>query len=122
MKKEERMLKATEVAFLVGIAPKTLEVWYAFKRKYPDNEYAKMLPDYEQQGARGMRLWKESDIEKIIEFQKVKPNGRGRDATGLFGDMSYSKHYYTKKKKEKEKENGKKETNRNRKQGRNKKQ
>ena len=42
MKKEERLLKATEVAFILGIAPKTLEVWYMFKRKHPDNDYAKM--------------------------------------------------------------------------------
>ena len=107
--KEERLFKLTEVAFLIGVAPKTLEVWYAFKRKNPDNEYAQMLPDYTQDTSRGMRLWKESDIEKIIAFQKAKPNGKGRNNKGLFGEITHA-DYYTKK----EKKDGKKKAGRSR--------
>ena len=103
MMKEERKLKSTEVAFIVGVTPKTLEVWYAFKRMHPDNEYAKMLPDYTQEGARGTRYWKESDIAKILEFQKAKPNGKGRNNTGLFGEITHQDYY----KKKKEKKDGK---------------
>ena len=99
---KERLLKATEVAFLVGIAPKTLEVWYAFKRKHPDNEYAKMLPNYQQEVSRGIRYWKESDIEKILEFKKNKPTGKN----GLFGDITHMNYYRIKR----EAKNGKKKT------------
>lgn len=107
---EERKLKATEVAFLLGIAPKTLEVWYAFKRLHPDNEYAKMLPDYTQETSRGARLWKESDVEKIMAFQKAKPNGKGRNNKGLFCEITHADYYQKKKEKKKD---GKKETGRN---------
>ena len=106
---KERLLKATEVAFLVGVAPKTLEVWYAFKRLHPDNEYAKLLPDYTQETSRGARLWKESDVEKIMAFQKAKPNGKGRNNKGLFCEITHADYYQKKKEKKKD---GKKETNR----------
>ena len=107
--KEERLLKLTEVAFLVGIAPKTLELWYAFKRQNPDNEYAKMLPEFRQDNTRGIRFWKESDIEKIIAFQKAKPNGKGRNNKGLFCELTHPEYYKTK-----EKKNGKKKVSGNR--------
>lgn len=100
--KNERLLKATEVAFLIGIAPKTLEVWYMFKRKHPENEYAKMLPDYQQERQRGIRFWKESDIEKIVEFKNSKPKGKN----GLFGDITHMNEYRIKR----EAKNGKKKT------------
>lgn len=99
----ERMLKATEVAFLLGIAPKTLEVWYMFKRKHPENEYAQMLPDYEQERERGPRFWKESDVAKIKAFQEAKPTGKN----GLFGDITHMNYYRIKRE---EKKNGKKDS------------
>ena len=104
MKKEERLLKATEVAFILGIAPKTLEVWYMFKRKHPDNDYAKMLPDYIQERERGQRFWKESDVAKIKAFQDAKPKGKN----GLFGDITHMNYYRIKR--EEKKKNGTKDS------------
>lgn len=98
----ERLLKVTEVAFIVGVAPKTIEVWYAFKRKHPENEYAKMLPNYQQETSRGIRYWKECDIEKILEFKNNKPTGRN----GLFGDITHMNYYKLKR----EAKNGKKKS------------
>ena len=100
----ERLLKATEVAFLIGIAPKTLEVWYTFKRRHPENEYAQMLPEYQQDRERGARYWKESDIEKIKAFQDAKPTGKN----GLFGDITHMNYYRIKR----EAKHGKKKSKR----------
>lgn len=97
-----RLLSSTEVAFLVGIAPKTLEVWYRFKRENPDNEYALMLPAYKQDGANKPRYWKEEDIEKILAFKDAIPHGRN----GLFGNITHQNTY---KKEWRKRKNGKKE-------------
>ena len=99
---KERLLNAVEVAFLVGVSPKTLEIWYRFKRKYPDNEYSKLLPEYQQEVSRGIRYWKESDIKKIIKFKNIKPKGRN----GLFGSITNANYYRLKR----EAKNGKKKT------------
>ena len=97
-----RLLTSTEVAFLVGIAPKTLEVWYRFKRENPDNEYARMLPEYQQAGANKPRYWKEEDIAKILTFKETIPHGRN----GLFGKITHQNTY---KKEWRKRKNGKKE-------------
>lgn len=102
---EERLLKITEVAFILDIAPKTLEVWYWFKKKHPENEYAQLLPDFIQETSRGVRYWKESDIPKLKEFQEKKPKGRN----GLFADITHMNYY---KKQREAKKNGKKESKR----------
>lgn len=101
---KERLLTANEVAFIIGVAPKTFDVWYMFKRKHPDNEFAKLLPDYQQEVDRGIRYWKESDIEKILEFKNTKPRGR----SGLFGDVTHGNYYRLKR----EAKNGKKKSKR----------
>lgn len=69
------LLKIEEVAVLIGSSVQTINNWYAFKRAEPDNEYAKMLPDYEQAGERQIRLWNKDDIQKFVEFKRAVPKG-----------------------------------------------
>ena len=88
----ERLLKLEEVAVLIGSSCKSINNWYWFRRENPDNEYAQMLPDYIQEGARQTRYWKESDIWKLIEFKNSIPQGRN----GIMG--SVTQKYYRKDK------------------------
>lgn len=89
---EERLLKLEEVAMLIGSSCKSINNWYWFRRENPDNEYAKMLPEYTQHGARQTRYWKESDLWKLIEFKKAIPQGK----KGVMG--SITQRYYRKDK------------------------
>ena len=100
----ERLLKIEEVALAVGVSVKTVNFWYMFKRQNPDNEYAKMLPDYIQLGNRGQRFWSEDAIWKMIDFKKQVPKG----CRGVMGGTTHVKST-------KEKSNGKKKSNRGRK-------
>ena len=88
---EERLLKLEEVALKVGVSFKTINNWYAFKKQNPDNEIAQLLPDFIQHAARQTRFWKESDIEKLIEFKSKIPIGRN----GIMGSITQK---YVKKK------------------------
>ena len=81
---EERMIKATELAYRVGASVQTITTWYKFKEENPDNEYSHMLPDYVRLGARNTRYWRESDIGKLIEFRKSIPQGRN----GVLGSVT----------------------------------
>ena len=92
---EERLLKLEEVAVIVGSSFKSINNWYWFKRENPDNEYAKMLPDYLQGGPRKTRYWKESDIWKLIEFKQSIPQGRN----GIMGSVT-QKYYHNKNQEE----------------------
>lgn len=88
---KERLLKLEEVAILIGSSGKSINNWYWFKRENPDNEYAKLLPDFVQDGPRQTRYWKESDIWKLLEFKQAIPQGRN----GIMG--SITQKYYRKK-------------------------
>ena len=57
----ENLLRIEEVAILVNVSVKSINEWYVFKRTEPDNEYAKLLPEFIKDNT-GRRLWKESDI------------------------------------------------------------
>ena len=92
MQETEKMLKLEEVAILIGSSGKSINNWYWFKRENPDNEYAKMLPDYVQEGARQTRYWKQSDIWKLIKFKQSIPMGKN----GVMG--SITQKYYRKEK------------------------
>lgn len=92
----ERLLKLEEVAIIVGSSSKSINNWYWFKRENSNNEYAKMLPDYIQEGERQTRYWRESDIWKILEFKNTIPQGRN----GIMG--SITQKYYHKKEKSNE--------------------
>ena len=95
MAENERLLKLEEVAILIGSSCKSINNWYWFKRENPDNEYARMLPDYVQEGSRQTRYWKESDIWKLINFKQSIPQGRN----GIMG--SVTQKYYKKNEGEK---------------------
>ena len=100
MANNQGLLRLEEVAILVGVSFKTINSWYAFKRMHPDNEYAKMLPDYIQAGPRQTRYWKRDDVWKLIEFKNSVVRGRG----GNMGDITQRRI-----KSRKENKNGKKE-------------
>lgn len=86
---EERLLRLEEVAILIGSSGKSINNWYMFRKQNPDNEYAKMLPDFIQQGARQTRYWKESDVWKLINFKQSIPQGRN----GIMGCIT-QKYYH----------------------------
>lgn len=92
----ERMLNANEVSILVGCTVNTLTLWYKWKQENPNNEMAKMLPNYIRKDSqtRGKRLWKYSDIPQIIEFRSNIKQG----CNGFMGSVTQR---YKKTKKEK---------------------
>ena len=79
-----KKLTVTEVAVLVGCSVQTINYWYAFKRKEPNNKLAKILPDYTQEGGRQTRYWKEEDIFKLVMFKNSIPRGRN----GILGSVT----------------------------------
>lgn len=94
---EKDLLRVEEVAVLIGCNVKTLNNWYAFKKLEPENEYAKILPDFIQNGSRQTRYWNRKDIWKIIEFKQKIPKGRG----GILACVT-QKYYEPRKSKRKE--------------------
>ena len=91
MKEKEVMLSATEVCVLVGCSIYTLNYWYDFKAKNPDNELAQLLPEFESACTRGKRHWRQSDVGRILEFKSRLPHGRN----GILGSVTQK---YAKKK------------------------
>ena len=85
------MLRAEEVALLVGCSVPTINNWYRFKLEYPDHPMSKILPEFVQSGPRQKRYWDEKDIYKLIEFRAKLPHGRN----GILGDVT--QRYYKKK-------------------------
>lgn len=73
---EDRLLRAEEVAVMIGSSLQTINYWYRFKKAYPDNEYSKMLPDFIQEGERQTRYWHPKDIQKLVDFKNTIPHGR----------------------------------------------
>ena len=72
----EKYLTGAEVCVLVGCSIYSLNNWYRFKKENPEHELAKLLPEFYQTGDRQKRVWKSSDIYKIIEFRASIPVGR----------------------------------------------
>lgn len=87
----ESKLRIEEVALFLGVSVETINIWYRFKKQHPDDVYAKMLPDYEQESSRSCRYWNQSDIDKLLEFKKARPIGRN----GAMGTITQK---YVKKK------------------------
>jgi hypothetical protein len=77
-------LKLEEVAILVGVSGQTINNWYRFKRENPDNEFVKLLPDYECHGGHGQRFWDKSDIGSLIMFKHSMPKG----CKGIMGSVT----------------------------------
>ena len=69
------LLTIEEVAVLCGVSRQTVYNWYKFKRENPDNEYARMLPEYETIGKKGQHLWDKSSLNDLIKFKQTMPKG-----------------------------------------------
>lgn len=89
---KEQLLRVEEVAILIGSSVKTINNWYAFKKAQPESDFAKMLPDFQQEGTRQTRYWKQEDVWKLLEFKQVLPKGRA----GVLGQVTQK--YYKKRK------------------------
>lgn len=70
------LYKKDVVCTLLGISDRTLINWYLFKSKYPDSEYAQLIPKPTQFEKRGTRYWTESDIVTLQQFKQIVPKGR----------------------------------------------
>jgi hypothetical protein len=81
-----KLLSATKIAQALDISVVTLTNWYKWYKdaniKKPDN--VPVLPGYYQEHDRGPRMWKETDIKALKDFQQWIPKGRG----GLMGKVS----------------------------------
>lgn len=80
----EELLNVQAVAVLIESSVPTISSWYRWKRAYPNNEYAQMLPDFERHGAHRARYWKYSDIPKLLAFKEAIPQGRN----GVMGSIT----------------------------------
>lgn len=80
----EKLLKVEEVALMVGVSTQTVNMWYLWGRKNPDNELAQLLPKYVQIGSRQTRFWTQSDVWKLCEFKARLPRGRN----GVMGEVT----------------------------------
>ena len=81
-----QMLRVEEVAIILQVSVNTINAWYRFRAQEPDNEFAKMLPDFVREGTseRSARLWKQADIKKFLKFQECRPMGRN----GVMGKVT----------------------------------
>lgn len=80
----DKRLAVAELAVAIGTSVPTISSWYRWKRENPENEYAKLLPDFFRGGAHRTRYWHESDIPGILEFKNSIPQGRN----GIMGSVT----------------------------------
>ncbi len=78
------LLRIEEVAVMCGTSVQTINNWYKFKAENPDNEYAKLLPDFERIGGHEQRFWDKSDIDMLIRFKNSMPRG----CKGVMGSVT----------------------------------
>lgn len=77
-------LNIEELACTIGASTQTINIWYKWKRHFPKDARASMLPDYIQEGPHKTRYWNRDDIWKIIEFKQTIVHGR----EGTMGDIT----------------------------------
>ena len=80
----KKYIRIEQVAVMCGVLVQTINNWYRFKRENPDKQLAMLLPNYTVVGSHGQRFWKESDIEAVIEFKNIMPQGRN----GIMGSVT----------------------------------
>ena len=78
------LLRIEEVAILCGVSVQTVNIWYRFKRENPDNEFARLLPEYEVMGAHNQRFWDKADINALLAFKNSMPRG----CKGVMGSIT----------------------------------
>ena len=77
-------IKIEEVAMRIDSSIQTINNWYKWRREHPEDENAKLLPDYIQEGNRQTRYWDSDDLWKFIEFKKTIIRGRN----GIMGEIT----------------------------------
>ena len=77
-------IRVEEMAVRLGISVPTINSWYRFKKENPDNEFAKLIPEFERHGAHRERCWREEDVEKLAFFKSAIPQGRN----GIMGSIT----------------------------------
>lgn len=70
------LLSVEEVAVSLGVSVQSINIWYRWKRQNPDNDRAKMLPEFIQLGPRQARYWEKSSLRQIEEFKNSIVMGR----------------------------------------------
>lgn len=88
------LINATQICALCDISIYTLNNWYRFKQNDPDNQYAKMLPEFTKAPGKTTRLWKTEDVAALLTFKATIPHGR----KGILGDVT---QIYTRKERNK---------------------
>lgn len=78
------LLRIEEVAVLCGVSVQTINNWYKFKRENPDNEYARLIPNYETIGGHGQRFWDKADVPSLLSFKDKMPKG----CKGVMGSVT----------------------------------
>lgn len=83
-----------QVCEKVNISIYTLNLWYRYKRRYPEDGLAQLLPDYYKEHVNSQRLWNQSDIKRLIKFKNSIKVGRSGN-----GNLSKVIQKYVKEKK-----------------------
>lgn len=78
------LLRIEEVAMMCGVSVQSVNNWYKFKRENPDNEYARLLPEYTTLEGSRQRMWDKADINALIEFKQKMPKG----CKGVMGSVT----------------------------------
>lgn len=78
------LLRIEEVAVLCGVSVQSINNWYKFKRENPNNEYARLLPNYEVIGEHGQRFWDKADMNALLSFKQSMPKG----CKGVMGSVT----------------------------------
>ena len=73
--KTKEKLTVYEIAICLERSPQTIDNWYRWKKENPDNKWAKLLPDYTQNGGRQTRYWSGKDIKALKKFRDKSPHG-----------------------------------------------
>jgi hypothetical protein len=73
-----------ELACMIGTSVQTINIWYKFKKHFPKDPKAKLLPEYTQEGPHRTRYWNTDDVWKIVEFKNSIVKGR----KGTMGDIT----------------------------------
>lgn len=83
-------LNVYEVCQALNISVYTLNNWYRFKKEFPNDELAKLLPDYYKKHEKSQRYWNKNDIKKLLKFKQTRK-------LGSQGQMSKTIQKYKKK-------------------------
>lgn len=81
---QRTFLTIEQVAVTCGVSVQSINNWYKFKRENPDNEYAKLLPEFTVLGGHNQRFWDKSDLGALVAFKQKMPKG----CKGVMGSVT----------------------------------